>query len=125
MEFKGVLVTGLGEGKQFMSIPKYKEKIKEHLGFDPYPGTLNLKLNGKRDDLLKKFKPLRIDGFKLGIKEFGGLDCYKAKIKNIEGFIVVPDFTKHTDQIEFIAPVYLRSELEIKDGDEIQVELLG
>ena len=121
--FSGVIVRGLGEGTYFMSMQHYQEEIKKKLGFKAYPGTLNLKVSKKQADSLKKLDAIKIDGFKSNNKTFGGAVCYKAKIKNIDGAIVVPDLTKHKDIIEFIAPMHLKSELNLKDGDKIKVEL--
>ena len=120
----GVVVGGLGEGSFFMSMDHYKKEIKEKLGFDTYPGTLNLKIDTKQYNLLKNLNSTRIDGFNNDNKKFGGANCYKAKIKNINGSIIIPDLTKHKkDIIEFIAPVHLKSKLKINDGDKIKVEL--
>ena len=44
--------------------------------------------------------------------------------KNVNGSIIVPHLTKHKDIIEFIAPVHLKSELKLKDGDKVKVELI-
>lgn len=120
----GTIVRGLGEGTFFMSMQHYKNEVKKKLGFDTYPGTLNLKVSINQINLLKNIAPIRIDGFNSGNKTFGGASCYKAKIKNIKGSIIVPDLTKHKDVIEFIAPVHLKSEMKLKDGDEVKVELL-
>ena len=120
----GIIVRGLGEGTYFMSMRHYQKEIKKKLGFDTYPGTLNLKVEKKQIDLLKKINPIKIAGFKKDNKTFGGADCYKAKIKSINGAIIVPHLTKHKkDIIEFIAPVHLKSGLKLKDGDRIKVEL--
>lgn len=120
----GIIVRGLGEGAYFMSLQHYQKEIKKKLGFDAYPGTLNLKVGKNQIDLLKKINPIKIEGFKKGNKTFGGADCYRAKIKNINGSIIVPHLTKHKNVIEFIAPVRLKSELKLKDGDKIKVELI-
>ena len=120
----GVVVCGLGEGAYFMSMQHYRKEIKNKLGFNAYPGTLNLKISKKLIDLLKNKKPIKISGFKSRNKAFGGASCYRANIKNINGSIIVPDLTKHKDIIEFIAPVHVKSELKIKDGNKIKVELL-
>ena len=57
-------------------------------------------------------------------KKFGGADCYAAKIRSIKVFIIVPHLTRHKKGIvEFIAPVHLKSELKVKDGQKIRVEL--
>lgn len=120
----GTIVRGLGEGTFFMSRGYYKKEIKKKLGFDAYPGTLNLKVSKNKANLLKNALPIKIDGFKSGNKTFGGASCYKAKIKNINGFIIVPEFTRHKDIMEFIAPVHLKSELKLRDGDKIKIELI-
>ena len=120
----GTIVRGLGEGAYFMSMRHYQKEIKKKLGFDAYPGTLNLKVEKNQIDLLKKFNPIKIAGFKKDNKTFGGADCYKAKIKNINGAIIVPHLTKHKDVIEFIAPLHLKSGLKLKDGSKIKIELL-
>ena len=124
ISLSGIIVRGLGEGAYFMSMPHYKDEIKKKLGFDAYPGTLNLKITKKQMDSLKKIKGIGIKGFKKNNKSFGGADCYKAKIKNVDGAIILPHLTKHKDIAEFIAHVHVKSELKIKDGDEIKIELV-
>ncbi len=119
----GVIIRGLGEGTYFMSMQHYQKEIKKKLGFRAYPGTLNLKVEKKYIDLLKNFKQIKINGFKQKNKTFGGADCFKAKIKNIYGAIIIPHLTKHNDIIELIAPMHLKSELKLKDGDKVKVEL--
>ncbi|MEK6828162.1 MAG: DUF120 domain-containing protein [Nanoarchaeota archaeon] len=120
----GIIVRGIGEGAYFMSMQHYQKEIRKKLGFNAYPGTLNLKVNKKQANTLKNFAPIKINGFKLKNKTFGGADCFKAKIKNINGAIIIPHLTKHKDIIEFIASIHLKSELNIKDGDKIKVELI-
>lgn len=120
----GAIVKGFGEGAYFMSMPHYQKEIKKKLGFDAYPGTLNLKVGKKEINLLKKFNKIGIDWFKKNNKIFGGVDCYKAKIKDTDGAIIIPHLTKHKNIIEFIASVHLKSELKFKDGDKIKVELI-
>src|SRR6476620_155827 len=45
--FKGKIVNGMGEGAYYMSLDEYKKQFKEKLGYVPFPGTLNLKLEDK------------------------------------------------------------------------------
>ena len=123
ISLRGVVVRGLGEGAYFMSMQHYKNEIKKKLGFEAYPGTLNLKITKKQMNSLKKIKGIGIKGFKKNNKSFGGADCYKAKIKNVDGAIILPHLTKHKDIVEIIAPVHLKSELKIKDGYKIKIEL--
>ena len=120
----GTIVGGLGEGTYFMSMQHYQKEIKKKLGFKAYPGTLNLKVSKKQKGSLKNFNIIKIEGFKQKNKIFGGADCYKAKIKNMNGAIIVPHLTKHKkDIIEFIAPVHIKTELNLKEGDKIKIEL--
>ncbi|MBS3104746.1 CTP-dependent riboflavin kinase [Candidatus Woesearchaeota archaeon] len=123
-EVNGIIVRGLGEGAYFMSMQHYQKEIQKKLDFKAYPGTLNLKINKKQKDSFKEIMPIRINGFKQKNNEYGGADCYKAKINGINGAIISPHLTKHKDIVEFIAPVHLKSELRLKDGDKIKVELI-
>lgn len=121
----GVLVRGLGEGTFFMSIQHYQSEIRKKLGFNAYPGTLNLRVKKNKANLLKNIKPIRINGFKSGNKIFGGADCYKAKIENINGAIIIPHLTKHKkDIIEFVATLHLKSELKLKEGDKVAIKIV-
>lgn len=121
---EGVVTSGLGKGAIFMSIDYYKEKIKEKLGFDPYPGTLNLRVDKEQTSLLKGINPIRIESFKKDGKNFGGASCYKARINNINGSIIVPDLTENEeDVVEVIAAINLKSKLGIKDGDKVKIQL--
>ena len=120
----GTIIRGLGEGAYFMSMQHYQKEIRKKLGFKAYPGTLNLKVSKNQINLLKKIKPIKIEGFKINNKSFGGADCYRAKIKNVDGSIIIPHLTKHKDVIEFIAHVHLKSELKLKERDKIKVELI-
>jgi len=124
MVFEGIVIDGLGKGAVLMSIDYYKDAVKEKLSFDPYPGTLNLKVDNQQINLIKSTNPIRIESFKKDDKSFGGASCYKAIINGLDGAVIIPDLTEHEeDMIEFIAPVNLKSELKIKDGDKVKIEL--
>jgi len=121
---EGIVVAGLGEGAFFMSLDHYKKEIKEKLGFDAFPGTLNIETDKESIDSLKKLNPIIISGFKKGDKTFGGVNCYNAKIDDIDGSIIVPHINKHKeDIIEFISSVHVKSKLNIKDGDKVKIKL--
>ena len=118
----GIIVSGLGEGAYFMSMPHYKNEIKKKLGFDSYAGTLNIKIAKDCRVLLKNVAQVKISGYKSNGKIFGGASCYKSKINKINGAIIVPDINKHNKKIiEFIAAVHIKSALKLKDGDKIKI----
>ena len=122
----GELVSGLGEGKYYISREEYKKRFKENLGFTPYPGTLNVMSHLPRDPyvILGDLEPCIISGFSNEDRDFGDVRCYKVKINGIEGAIVIPSRTHHPPrELEIIAPVYLRGELGLEDGDEVEVKV--
>ncbi|MEM3523275.1 MAG: DUF120 domain-containing protein, partial [Thermoproteota archaeon] len=50
--FTGKVFTGLGEGAYYVSRKPYLEQFYSKLGFYPYPGTLNLRIEQYMDQLL-------------------------------------------------------------------------
>ena len=121
----GTIVKGLGEGAFFMSMEHYKKEIKNKLGFDAYPGTLNIRINKNQSNTLKENNPIKINGFENKGKKFGGVKCFKAKIKNADGAIIIPDLNKHKKNIiEFISTFHIKSKLNLRNGDKIRVELI-
>ncbi len=121
----GTVARGSGEGTYFMSMQHYQKEVKEKLGFRAYPGTLNLKIEKKQMDSLKSCSLIKISSHKFGGKTLGALDCYRAKIRNISGSIIIPELTRHKGVIEFIAPVHLKSKLKLKEGDKIEVKIFN
>lgn len=123
----GVVVSGIGEGKYYMSLPAYREQFDRHLGFEPYPGTLNIRLSPSSIPLRKKIDALdwiRIRGFSTDGRTFGDARCIPCRIGDIACSIVVPGRTHYPeDIIEVIAPVALRRELGVEDNDTVSVEV--
>ncbi len=125
---RGRVFTGFGEGAYYMSIPYYYKQFVEKLGFKPYIGTLNLKLKSIHDLEVKKLLYLlpgiEIKGFSNGKRSYGGAKCFKAKINGINGAVILIERTHYGDDvIEVISPKRLRDELNLKDGDEVIVEV--
>jgi len=121
----GEVVSGIGEGRYY--VEQYKDRIKEYLGFTPYPGTLNLLIIFPKTiyDALYNVEPIIIPGFTKGGRTFGDVKAYKVRINGIEGAIVVPSRTIHPPRVaEIIAPVCLREKLNLKDGSRVKVEVV-
>jgi riboflavin kinase len=124
IKLEGKIFTGLGEGAYYISQPKYEKQFIEKLGFKPYPGTLNVKIEEeylKKIFLIKSYPGIVIEGFINGKRTFGSVKCYKAVLEGkIEGAIVSAMRSHYGDNIlEVIAPVNLRKALKLKDGDKI------
>jgi len=123
----GAVVSGIGEGKYYMSLGPYKEQFTAALGFEPYPGTLNIRLVPSSLPIRKKIDALdwtRIKGFSTDGRTFGDARCIPCRIGTIKCGIVVPGRTHYPDDlIEVIAPVALRRKLGVEDNDSINVEV--
>ena len=121
MILEGRVFSGGGIGSFFINLSWVRSQIKEKLGFNPYPGTLNLQLLPGTDvkelrDTTKGIKIKSSEGFHEG-------RCFKALImEKLWGAVVVPDVPKYPhDLLEIMAPVNLRETLGLKDGGDIEV----
>ena len=124
VQFKGVVVSGMGEGRYYTEQMGYVEQFREKLGFSPYPGTLNVKIELiERNKLrfLKNNQAIEISQFKTRNRTFGAVRCFKAEINGIKGAIVLPMRSHYSNVLEFISQTYLREKLEIKDDDEVNI----
>jgi riboflavin kinase len=123
----GNVISGLGEGKYYMSLEGYRQQFGSVLGFEPYPGTLNVRLVPSSLPVRKKIEPLnwiRVKGFSADGRTFGDARCLPCRIGNIPCAIVVPGRTHYPDDIiEVIAPVALRRQLGMEDSDTVTVEV--
>jgi riboflavin kinase len=123
---KGIVFSGEKVGRQFVKISWARKQIKEKLGFNPYLGTLNIRLPEKQakelKQLLKEVKGIEITP----AKGFFQAQCFNAEIMDkIKGAIVIPEKPDYPPNVlEILAPVYLREALSLKDGDEIQITIL-
>jgi len=127
---EGTVFTGLGEGAYYISKEPYRKQFIEKLGFDPYPGTLNLKLTTDYDikarNELEAYPAVEIGGFKNEDRTFGPVKCYPVIIENKVKGALISALRSHYDAsvLEIIAPLQLRKHLDLKDGHKAKVEVL-
>jgi len=143
MLFKGKIVTGMGEGAYYMSLEGYKKQFQNKLGYEPFPGTLNVKsedknyLNSRKD--LINYPSIFIDGFKNSDRTFGWVRCYPATISqetklcqdmtksqttdiSSDVHVLLLERTHHNNNlIEVIGPLNLKESSNLKNGDTIVV----
>jgi riboflavin kinase len=127
---EGTVFSGLGEGAYYVKQDGYRKQFIEKLGFDPYPGTLNLKLTTDYDTKtrteLEAYPSIEIQGFKNETRTFGPVKCYPAILNNkVKGALILA-MRSHYDKsvVEIIAPTYLRNQLKLKDGNKVKIEVL-
>jgi len=130
LELSGQVFTGLGEGAYYMSIRGYRRQFVRKLGFDPYLGTLNIRLSSAKDiatrNELEHLPGIWIEGFEDGSRSYGPVKSFRAKLNNsLDGALLLIERTHHDKSvIEFIAPVNAREMLGLTDGQVVTVSVL-
>src|ERR1700745_3547859 len=129
LTIKATVFAGLSEGSYYMSMDGYRRQFKSKLGFDPFPGTLNLRATAgsmiqRRE--LESHSFVNIDGFADKDRTYGGAKCYPVIVGGkVHGAIVMPIRAHYgEDVIEIIAPKNLRRRLKLQDGDLVEVQVL-
>lgn len=129
IEFEGEVISGLFEGAYYISKEGYHRQIVERLGFEPFPGTLNVRIKEEDYDKrrrLERGEYIRLEGFKDGERSFGAAHCFVCMInEEIEGALIVAERSIHDYSVlEIISPYYLRRRLELADGDKVRLSFL-
>src|SRR4030066_96107 len=104
VELKGTLVSGMGEGAYYMSLKGYTKQFKSKIGYIPFPGTLNVRLDKKiHQEAIKQFENLGgiiIEGFSDGKRTYGWVKCFHAKInQSINCELIILERTHHDHSI--------------------------
>ncbi|HXW67691.1 MAG TPA: DUF120 domain-containing protein [Thermoplasmata archaeon] len=126
VSFPGAVVSGLGEGRYYLSQPGYVVQFTERLGYRPYPGTLNVRINGaalRKVEMIGAGRGIRIDGFEASGRTFGGATCFPARLNGHPCHLIHPDRSHYRDVVEFVAAEFLRDALRLKDDDPVEVEV--
>ena len=122
----GSVVSGMGEGGYYICQDGYKSQFQSKLGFTPFQGTLNIQVDQEdigKLDVIRSIAGITINGFTSDGRSFGEVIAYKAKIRNIDCAIVVPERSHYVDTIEIICQYHLRRTLSLEDGDHIEVKV--
>ncbi|MDO8691303.1 MAG: HAD-IA family hydrolase [Dehalococcoidia bacterium] len=122
----GRVVTGLGQGTAFTQLPWARAEFIQNLGVDPYPGTLNIKLEDPVQ--LASWRGIwQQDGICIAppSSDFCAARGFKVLVADrFAGAIVFPLVSGYPDDtIEIIAPVHLKRSLGIDNGAVISVKV--
>jgi riboflavin kinase len=131
IHFNGILVSGMGEGKYYMSLEGYRKQFKKKIGYIPYPGTLNIRifdpLSLENREKIERFGYQFIDGFSDSERTYGWVKCYSAIMNDnvdIQSDLLILERTHHDkNMLEIIAPVNIKQLMGLKNGDNVKVTL--
>ena len=128
-ELKGTLISGMGEGAYYMSLKGYTKQFKSKIGYVPFPGTLNVKLDKKEYvETAQQFDALDgvvIKGFSDGKRTYGWVKCFNAKLNNsINCELIILERTHHDNSIiELISKVNIRKAAKLTDGSKLTIKI--
>lgn len=121
---RGRLVSGMGEGAYYMSLPGYTRQFRERIGYVPFPGTLNVRLEPGSAPAGLDSGGIAIDGFSDGRRTYGPVRCVAARANGIDSHVVMPERTHHDSSIlELISESNIRRAAGISDGSRVLVDL--
>lgn len=133
VQLVGSVTDGMGEGRHYITLSGYMEQFRAKLGYEPYPGTLNVVLTDesvRRRSALSPLSPVSIDGWRDEDRTYGPAVCHPARVTTASGeeytdaHLIVPERTHHDeDQAELIAPDRLRDVLDLDDDDEVRIHV--
>lgn len=122
LSFSGTIFSGIGKGRYYVGHPEYQKRFEQTLGYKPYPGTLNIKVEDRV--MMEEMKTLRsmggrrIEGFTHGGENFSALTCVEGKMGEERVTLLFVDITYYNESVaELISPTFLRGKFGFKDGD--------
>ncbi len=135
IKINGIIFSDLGQASSFMALDWVMEALRQRLGFYPYPATLNLRPKSQEDaqswELIRRqSRALNLvaadDGFcnaRLFLVVIEAPDGEGTK--TLMGAVLVPEVPGYPkEKIEVVAPVRLKDELRVKDGDQLTLEFI-
>jgi CTP-dependent riboflavin kinase len=131
----GIIFSDLGQGASFMALDWVRQALEQSLGFVPYPATLNVRPKDPQDARNWQAVQAEIRGVPLPPRE-GGF-C-RARLFPVEiqsevcvrraqtrAAVLLPEVAGYPkDKIEIVAPVRLKDEFGIRDGDPLTLEFI-
>lgn len=123
--FTGVVCGGVGEAAGFLSIDWVREGLQRAFGFEPWPGTLNLRMEGADWQRWRA----RLFGHPAVVLEpapgFCPARCFAVRLADrFDAAIVFPEVPGYPDdKLEIVAPLHLRTAMSLQDGDRLRVQV--
>lgn len=129
----GIVFSDLGQASSFMALDWVQELLKERLGYNPFPATLNLRPRGIEDAESWQRAQREVESVALTQADAGhcGARLFRIVIQSpargasdhIDGAILLPEVKDYPkDKIEIVAPMRLKDRLGVSDGDALTLE---
>ncbi len=126
IKLTGVVYSDLGQASTFMALEWVQNALREGLGFAPYPATLNLRLESGQDIAVWREVKRERPGIPVVAPDpsFCRARCLLVEIEGkLTGAVLLPEVEGYpADKIEVVAPVRLKDELGVRDGEKITLE---
>lgn len=126
--FTGHVADGEGKGEHFVQLEGYARQFRQRLGYEPYPGTLNIALSTGSIQELDPISAIPIDAWSDSGNAYGAAHCYPARLETSAdvtyhlAHVLVPDRTSHDDTtLELLAPTKLRASPDVETGADVTV----
>ena len=129
IELSGSVISGLGEGAYYMSLKGYTRQFKVKIGYIPFPGTLNIKLNQLQTtqiiQQLDELDNIMIEPFSDGRRTYGWVKCFHATINDsIKCELIRLERTHHDNSIiALISKNNLRKTARLETGSKVTVKI--
>ncbi len=128
IRLSGILVVGKGEGAVFTQVPWVRQTFSRILGFEPFPGTVNLRVGsdpGSKEALKDIHEARGIAVIPPVGSGFCLARCFHARLaSSLPAGLVIPEIGGYYEDIlELLAPVNVRNTLGVSEGDEVEVEI--
>ena len=129
IELNGSVISGLGEGAYYMALNGYTKQFKAKIGYIPFSGTLNIKLNqSQATQIIQQLDDLDvviIDPFSDGKRTYGWVKCFHATLNDsIKCELIRLERTHHDSSvIELISKNNLRKTAGLKTNSKVTVQI--
>jgi len=123
--FTGVVCSGVGEAAGFLAIDWVREGLQRAFGFEPWPGTLNLRMQGAD---WQRWRARLFEHPAIVLQPAPGFcpaRCFAVRLADrLDGAIVFPEVPGYPeDKLEIVAPLHLRTAMALQDGDRLRVQV--
>ena len=122
----GIVESGSQKAAFFTDLPWVQEQCRNKIGFSPYPGTLNLRLDPRSLAELKKTPSANRPHLVPPEDNFCTAELQPVDIQGIPGAVIIlpKEYNIHDDQvIEVLAPLNLKETLRLQNSDPLTLVL--